>query len=177
MSQPKGTILIENANTLFHNFAGKEGMYNREGDRNFCVLLDEDLAKELDKDGWNVKALRSREEGDPERPYLQVSVSFRNRPPKVVMITSKGRTDLGEGEIELLDWVEISQIDLIIRPYTWEVGGKGGIKAYLKSLFVTIEEDALDLKYADVPEIGSSDYVDAEVVSEHVVREISFKAK
>jgi hypothetical protein len=151
----ENTILFEDARIIFRNFAGKEGKFNREGDRNFCVLLDNDLATQLDTDGWNVKALKAREEGDPDQPYMQVSVSFKGRPPKVVMITSRGRTDLTEDEIDLLDWADILQVDLIIRPYTWEVGGKGGIKAYLKSIFVTIEEDALDLKYADVEEIPS----------------------
>jgi hypothetical protein len=34
-----------------------------------------------------------------------------------------------------------------VRPYAWDVNGKTGVKAYLKTLFVTIDEDALELKY------------------------------
>ena len=59
-----GQLMIENAKIIFRNFAGKEGMYNAEGDRNFCVLLEDDLAEQLVKDGWNVKTLRAREEDD-----------------------------------------------------------------------------------------------------------------
>lgn len=33
------TILLEDVRIIFRNFAGREGMYNREGDRNFAVLL------------------------------------------------------------------------------------------------------------------------------------------
>lgn len=150
-----GTLLIEDARIIFRNFAGKEGKYNREGDRNFCVLLDPPLADRLDRDGWNVKALRAREEGDPEQPYLQVSVGFKNRPPKMVMVTSKGRTTLAEDECEIFDWVDIKTVDLIIRPYKWDVSGKTGVKAYLKTIVVVIEEDELELKYADLEELPS----------------------
>ncbi len=148
-------VLMEGVRIVFRNFAGKEGMYNREGDRNFAVLLDDDVAEAMSRDGWNIKTLKAREDGDDEQPYLQVSVNFKGRPPKVVMITSRGRTDLSEDEIEILDWADIRNTDLIVRPYEWTVNGKSGIKAYLKSIFVTIEEDALDLKYADVEEVGA----------------------
>lgn len=143
-------VLMENKRIIFKNFAGKEGMYNREGDRNFAVLLEPDEAAAMAKDDWNVKYLKPREEGDEEVPYLPVSVSFKGRPPRIVMITSRGRTTLNEHECELLDWADIRNVDLIVRPYDWVANGKTGRKAYLKTIFVTIEEDALELKYADL---------------------------
>lgn len=151
-----GTLVMEDARIVFRNFAGKEGMYNREGDRNFCVLLDENLAQQMAADGWNIKTLKSREEGEPGTPYLQVSVSYKGRPPTMVLMTSKGRTQISEDECEILDWVEIRSVDLIVRPYHWNVSGKSGVKAYLKSFWVIIEEDPLTLKYSDVPEIGAA---------------------
>jgi hypothetical protein len=147
-------IVLEDCQVLFRNFAGAEGQYNRAGDRNFCVIIDDNLAERLEIDGWNIKTLRSKDEDEPDRKYLQVSVGYKARPPLVVMLTSKGRTTLGEDEIEVIDWVEIDKIDLIIRPYKWTVSGKSGVKAYLKSFYVTIAEDALALKYADVQEIS-----------------------
>lgn len=155
MAGNDGNVVMENVRIVFRNFKGKEGMYNREGDRNFAVLLDEKTAKLMADDGWNVKYLKAREEGDEEQAYLQVSVNFKGRPPRIVMITSRGRTDLGEDECELLDWADIRNVDLIVRPYDWSVNGKTGTKAYLKSLFVTIEEDELELKYADIDDVPS----------------------
>lgn len=187
MARNDGQLTIENAQIIFRNFAGKEGMYNAEGDRNFCLLLTPELAETLEKDGWNIKTLKAREEDDEPQPYIQISVKYRGRngntvrPPTIVMITSKGRTSLSEDECEILDWVDIKNVDLIVRPFEWAVNGKTGIKAYLKSIYVTIMEDELALKYADVPEIGPGSHqleagdtppfepgtvIDGEVVSE-----------
>lgn len=162
MTQNDGTLLQENAEIVFRNFAGREGMYNAEGDRNFCLILDAKTAEEMVADGWNVKFLKPREEGEDPTPYIQVSLKYRGRngakvkPPRTVLITSRGRTDLTEDEVELLDLIDIANVDLIVRPYQWAVNGKTGTKAYLKSLFITMQEDALEMKYADVPEVGSA---------------------
>lgn len=146
------TVLMEGVRIIFRNFAGKEGQYNREGDRNFAVLLDEKVAEDMAQDGWNVKMLqpRSEDEGEEPQAYLPVSVNFKGRPPRIVLITSRGRTNLYEDSIEMLDWADIINVDLIVRPYEWTVNQKSGIKAYLQSIYVTIEEDALELKYSEL---------------------------
>lgn len=147
------TVLMEGVRIIFRNFSGKEGQYNREGDRNFAVLLDDSTASAMAEDGWNVKWLKPRdgvEEDEVEQAYLQVSVNFKGRPPRIVVITSRGRTNLGEEEVEMLDWADIQNVDLIVRPYEWTVNDKSGIKAYLQSIYVTIEEDELEQKYASL---------------------------
>jgi len=146
------TVLMEGVRIIFRNFAGKEGKYNREGDRNFAVLLDDEVAEAMAADNWNVKWLNPRGEDEEETPqaYLPVSVSYKGRPPRVVMITSGGRTNLDETNIEMLDWATIVNVDLIVNPYEWLVNGKSGIKAYCQSLYVTIEEDELEKKYREL---------------------------
>ena len=152
MAQKDNTVLMEGVRIIFRNFSGKEGQYNREGDRNFAVLLDEKVASDMAEDNWNVKWLRPRseEEGEEQQAYLPVSVNFKGRPPRIVLITSRGRTNLDEGQIEMLDWVDILNVDMIVRPYEWTVNGKSGVKAYLQSIYVTIEEDPLELKYSEL---------------------------
>jgi hypothetical protein len=152
LQDDSGQVVIEDARIVFRNFAGKEGQFNREGDRNFCVIIPEDIAEMMKDDGWNVKQLKSREEGVPGDYYVQVSVGFKGRPPNLFLISSKGRVQIGQYECDLLDWVDILKADLIIRPYNWSVNGNTGVKAYLKTLAVTMNEDYLELKYADVPE-------------------------
>ena len=152
MPRVENTVVIENAQIVFRNFAGHEGKYNKEGERDFCVLLDPDVAEDMRRDGWNIRTLKAREEGEPGTPYVNVQVSYKGRPPMIYMITSRGRTAIDENSVELLDWAEIRNADLILRPYNWDVNGEQGVKAYLKSLYLTIEEDYLDQKYADVPD-------------------------
>src|SRR3954447_26708015 len=101
MADDKNTVLMEGVRIIFRNFSGKEGQYNREGDRNFGVILPPDVAEAMLADGWNVKYLKPREgEGDEEEaetPWLAVSVNFdKGRPPKIVVVTDKKRTTLDE---------------------------------------------------------------------------------
>lgn len=154
------TFIIEDARIIFRNFAGKEGQYNREGDRVFSVILTEELAVQMLEDGWNVRYLEPREEGETPTPHVTVAVNFKNRPPRVVLLTATTRTQLDENSVDVLDWADIKTADLIARGYDWVVGDKSGTKAYLQSLFVTIEEDALERKYKfhENPPEGSVSY-------------------
>lgn len=147
----KKTVTIENAEIIFRNFEGKESQYNRQGDRNFAVIIgDDDVAKALLRDGWNVKYLEPRDEGDTPTAYLSVSVNFQNRPPHVVMISGGKRTNLNEESVSVLDYADIASIDLVLNPYEWSVGDKSGVKAYLKTMYVTVIEDDIERKYAEM---------------------------
>jgi hypothetical protein len=147
----ENTVLMEGVRIIFRNFSGKEGQYNREGDRNFGVILPDDVAEAMLADGWNVKYLKPRDEDEDETetPWLAVTVAYdKGRPPKIMLITDRGRTALDDSTVEMLDWADIQNVDMIVRPYNWDVNGRQGVKAYLQSMYVTIEEDELERKYA-----------------------------
>lgn len=162
-NQKLGDIVIEDARLLFRNFAGDEKPFNEAGKRNFCIILPPDKAQQMEADGWNVKELKARDEGDEPEKYIQVTVNYsKGRPPRCVMLTSRGRQDLGADEVGVFDWADIKTADVVLNPYPWEVSGKKGVKAYLKSIFVTLNEDPLTLKYADVVNANQTPSLDDE---------------
>ena len=145
-------IQIESARIGFKNFEGREGKYNKAGDRSFAVFLSPELADELAQQGWNVKYPRPVSGPvDPDMPerdaYLQVSVSIDQFPANVVIISNDRPEKLVGEEISMLDWAEISNVDLVIRPYQWTVNGNSGVKAYLKAGYFTINTDPFAAKY------------------------------
>lgn len=151
-------LLFEDCKIRFRNFSGEAGVYNAKGQRNFTLLLDDDAAEAMAKDGWNVKWLEPKREDDERQAILKVKVQYetkegkKTRPPNVVLVTTRGKTPLDESMVNILDYAEIVKVDLIIRPYEWNVNDKKGVTAYLKSIYVTIHEDELEQKYADVPD-------------------------
>lgn len=150
-------IKIEGATLVKKNFSGDKKEYNQKGDRNFLVLLDPDAADALARDGWPIKHFKAKED-DPdgfEQPFMKVKVFFGKFPPTAVLITSRGKKSLDEDTIGQLDFIRYKNIDLIIRPYNYPGfnGHPAGISAYLKAIYVTVDEDDLELKYADIPEL------------------------
>lgn len=146
-------LALESVRIGFRNFEGREGKYNKAGERSFAVFLeDHKLAESLAAEGWNVKFPKDREERvDPDEPvrdpYIQVSVGFEYYPPNIFIISNGHPTKLGEDEVAMLDWAEIENVDLVIRPYEWSVNRNSGIKAYLKSGYFTIVTDKFAAKY------------------------------
>jgi hypothetical protein len=166
--EPSQPVTIRNAQLRFRNFSGNPGQFNAAGDRNVCVFLDDDFAVELAQMGWNVKFTKPRQD-DPEeyrQPYIQITVKYAFRPPRIVTITTRGKTDLDESTVKMLDVADIERADLIFVPYHWDMAGKTGVTAYLKSLFVTLNEDELEQEYGDVPDANAHAEVPADFVQE-----------
>lgn len=146
---PRGIIQIDDARITYKNFAGVGDKYNREGDRNFALIIDdEDIANALINDknkfgvGWNVRIKPPREEGDAPFMYMPVKVKFTDYGPNVYLKTGNSINRLDERTIGSLDKIRISSVDLDIRPYDDEINGKPFRSAYLQSIHVT--QDVVD---------------------------------
>lgn len=148
---PVKPVSLENVRIGFRNFEGREGMYNKKGERSFAVFLDHELAEQLAADGWNVKFPKDTRDIDPDedtrQPYMQVSVGFDYYPANVFLISNEQPTKLSEDEVAMLDWAEIENVDVVLRPYEWSVNRNSGIKAYLKAGYFTIVADKFAQKY------------------------------
>ena len=147
---PRGILQIDDARIAFRNFRGEGDKFNREGDRNFVLIIPtEKIADELVREGWNVKIKDPREEGDVPFMYLPVKVKFNDRGPQVYLKTGDRVNRLDEESVEILDDVDILGVNLDIRPYDWEVNGKTGRTAYLQSIEVIQEVDRFAAKYSE----------------------------
>ena len=144
-------IKVAGAKIKFKNFEGRVTEYNKNGIREFSLVLDEEDALNLQEIGWKVKPKELR---DGSIQYLlPVEASFKKvpniKPMKVMQVTRKNQLLLDEETIGNLDYADILNIDLTIRPYCWgPVQGKTGIKAFLQEMWVTIDEDDWADKYA-----------------------------
>lgn len=146
---PRDILQIDDARIIYRNFAGRGDKYNREGDRNFAVLIpDEKLADELAKKGWNVKVKPPREDGDTPFMFLPVKVKFNDRGPNVYLKTGDAQNRLDEESVSILDNIDIISVDLDIRPYDWSANGKDGRTAYLQAIRVTQDVDRFADRYA-----------------------------
>lgn len=147
---PKDILQIDDARIIYRNFRGEGGKFNREGDRNFAVVIPkQELADELLNRGWNVKIKPPKDEEDSPFMYLPVKVKFNDRGPQVYLRTGDRVNRLDEETISILDDINIRSVDLDIRPYDWDVNGKSGRTAYLQSIEVIHEIDRFAARYAE----------------------------
>lgn len=145
---PKGILQIDDARIIFRNFAGVGSKFNREGDRNFAVIIDDqEMADELVNAGWNVRIKPPRDEDDAPFMYLPIKVKFNDLGPIVYLKTGDVMNKLDEESVACLDNVDILGVDLDVRPYDWEVNGKTGRTAYLQSICVIQEIDRFAERY------------------------------
>lgn len=147
---PRDILQVNDARIIYRNFRGEGSKYNREGDRNFAMIIpNQELADELIAHGWNVKIKAPREEGEDPFMYLPIKVKFNDRGPHIYLMTGERTNRLEEDMVSMLDDIDIYSVNLDIRPYDWEVNGKTGRTAYLQAMKVIQEIDRFAAEMAE----------------------------
>ena len=147
---PRGILQINGAMITHRNFAGRGDQYNREGDRNFSLIIPtREMADRLVEEGWNVKMIDNRDDGSEPFMFLKVKVKFNDRGPTVYLRSGTSVNQLDEDSIGMLDDIMISNVDLDIRPYDWSLQtGATGRTAYLQGMDVEQKLDRFAARYA-----------------------------
>lgn len=153
---PKNVLQINDARIIFRNFEGRGDMYNREGERNFALVIpNQEIAEALQNDtnqygvGWNVKIKAPREEGETPFMHLPIKVNFNDRGPVIYVDSNGKRTRLTPETVGMLDHIDISSVDLDISPYDGESMYGPFRKAYLRAMWVYQEVDRFAARFAE----------------------------
>lgn len=147
---PRDILQVDDARIIYRNFKGEPSKFNREGDRNFALIIpNEDMANDLVDRGWNVKIKPPRDEYDSPFMYLPVKIKFNDRGPAIYLKSGNNVRKLSEDVVGLIDDIDILSVDMDVRPYDWEVNGKTGRTAYLQSMEVVQEVDRFAARFAE----------------------------
>lgn len=163
---PNGYLEINDARIIWPNFAGKGDRFNREGDRNFHLIVpDQETCDALLEDknqygkSWNVKIKPPRDDDDSAFMHMAVKVKFNSRGPNVYLVpctkdeyvsrlkdkTAPKAVPLNEDTIRCLDDISIDSVDLDIRPYDDVMpNGTPFRAAYLSAMRVYQRVDRFD---------------------------------
>lgn len=158
---PRDILQIDEARIVYRNFSGAPSKFNREGERNFALVIpnnfmiadgrtgEEFLLEDYLTDlGWNVKIKPPRDEDEDPFITLGVKVKFNKRGPIIWLVSGRNRTKLTEETVGLLDDIDILDVSLDIRPYDYDVNGHTGRAAYLSAMTVTQNIDRFTAAYA-----------------------------
>ena len=135
---PKDILQINDARIIHRNFEGRGSQYNREGDRNFSIVIPtQEMADALIERGWNVKIKDARDGSEEPFIFLPIKVLFNGYGPTIYLQSGNNRVELDEESVKCLDDIDIISVDLDIRPYDWgPINGKYGRSAYLQTIRV-----------------------------------------
>lgn len=156
------TLKLEGVKLTWLDFKG-QGKYNKTHAREFHVILDREMAEELEAQGYNIRWPKPFEtdeelpEGFEDRrlPTMKVTLSRTPNVSRLVRIYTveegyKYRVDTrNNNELDDLDDLgpDILYADIVINPYHWEIDGRKGISAYVASLYLILATDEFSHKY------------------------------
>lgn len=168
--EPIERIRFDNADIIFKHFGGEKDNFHTEGQRDFCIKIDEEAANYLMDKGLNVKPLTSRDPDEPPTFYVKVKLKYgvsddgREWGPIVNVYTDKVKRVYKEKDVSKLDHARILDADVVAHVYRRQNNGKPTATLTLDILHAVIKERTYDDPYAnkyasydDTPDDGSND--------------------
>lgn len=148
---------------LFPNLEGKKDQYNTNGERSFRLKFnDDDFAKELINDGWNIRIYTPKNEEYSPYYYMTVKCKFRAdsenvyQDPEIHRVNAKNDILCGPQNMADIDAAfkarKVKRVDLVINPYHWVHPGMGngeGISAYVREMWIEVEDSPFASRYSD----------------------------
>lgn len=136
--RPYTNIVVKNACIMFTNFAGEKDRFNN-GMPQFNLVLSKEAADDLRSDGWNIRMMPPREEGDEPTYMTNINVSFGNgrRDPVVKLYSSldgkRSCRQLSRDTLGILDDIRLERINLRIGSFNYD-GDRYTMKGYLHEM-------------------------------------------
>lgn len=136
----------------FSHIDGREDTFNEKGQRDIIVIVSREAADELATLGWTIKAYerQNADEGDEPEYTFRVRISYKFEAPRIYLI--KGRKKIFVDNPDMLNSVRrdnTRKISLIATPSRWTQPGRSGVSAYIKEMYIEVEESRLEAMYAD----------------------------
>lgn len=165
MARKEDQIVLEGVKLCCRNFSGTK--FGNSETRTFGVLIDEKLARKLEDDGWTaVKWFDGNPDDPQDRPKPWLSVKFKygvsrktGQPtgPRINLINSRGKKRLTEDTVDQLDWSWIKEAIVIAHPFAYPAanGRPEGISCWLDALYVTVQEDEFEERFADLRDLDA----------------------
>lgn len=158
MPERVNNVTIENTKFKYRtNFAGRQYAFKR-GEKPQCIaedggkrtaniaIFDPVLASDLAEEGWSVQWDQN------DNAYIQVEAGYKYQPPKIgIRVSGKKKvTWLEEDDIADIDFDEVESVDVCLRGRWWFDDlrqNRWRLKAWIKTMVVTIEADDIQYKY------------------------------
>lgn len=142
LTEPSGreVVQIDGASIIFRNFSGANTQYSQ----GFNLMIDDpDIADEFVEHGYNVVIKIPEEPGATPMMRLPIKLKFKKYPngketgPLVFLVKNGVRRELHSDDMDILDKIDITNVNMDIRPYDWERNGDRGRSAWLNEIEVT----------------------------------------
>ncbi len=153
--EPIERVRFDDADIIFKHFGGEKDNFHTEGQRDFCIKIDEEEAHYLMDKGLNVKPLTSRDPDEPPMFYVKVKLKYGVRDdgtewgPIINVYTDKVKRVFKEKDVTKLDRARILDADVVTHIYRRQNNGKPTATLTLDILHAVIKERTYDDPYAN----------------------------